>query len=118
MHFRKIVLFASMTMLTASSSLRAQQWGHPSFPRDGVCFYKDPDFRGDSFCARSGENIPTLGKDMNDEISSMRLFGDAEVTVFPPRAPRSSRSYCINSQSTDRAVAGTLRLRVKRMALK
>jgi len=82
MNARQMMLFASAAMLAASASLSAQHWGRPSSPRDGVCFYKDPDFRGDYFCARSGESVGSLGKDMNDEISSMRLFGDAEVTVF------------------------------------
>ena len=82
MNAGKMILFASMVMLAASSNLHAQHWGRESFPRDGVCFYKDPDFRGDYFCARSGDSVGSLGKDMNDEISSMRLFGDAEVTVF------------------------------------
>src|SRR5262252_8611440 len=82
MNARGIVLLASVAMLAASSNLRAQHWGHPSSPRDGVCFYKDPNFRGDYFCARAGESVGSLGKDMNDEISSMKLFGDAEVTVF------------------------------------
>ena len=82
MNARKVLLFASLAVLAASSSLSAQQWGRSAFPRDGVCFFKDPDFRGDYFCARAGDSIGSLGKDMNDEISSMRLFGDAEVTVF------------------------------------
>jgi hypothetical protein len=82
MNARKILQFASVAVLAASSSLSAQQWGRSAFPRDGVCFFKDPDFRGEYFCARAGDSIGSLGKDMNDEISSMRLFGDAEVTVF------------------------------------
>src|SRR4249919_2760540 len=82
MNARKILMFASLAVLAASSSLSAQQWGRSAFPRDGVCFFKDPDFRGEYFCARAGDSIGSLGKDMNDEISSMRLFGDAEVTVF------------------------------------
>ena len=82
MDVRKFMLFASFAVLAASSSLSGQQWGRSPFPRDGVCFFKDPDFRGEYFCARAGDSIGSLGKDMNDEISSMRLFGDAEVTVF------------------------------------
>ena len=93
MDVRKFMLFASFAVLAASSSITAQQWGRSPFPRDGVCFFKDPDFRGEYFCARAGDSIGSLGKDMNDEISSMRLFGDAEVTVFQDVrfAGRSSR---------------------------
>ena len=82
MNVRTIMLFTSAAVLAASASPSAQHWGRESFPRDGVCFYKDPDFRGEYFCARAGDSVGSLGKDMNDEISSMRLFGDAEVTVF------------------------------------
>jgi len=60
----------------------AQSWGQGTVPRDGVCFYKDPNFRGDYFCVASNENLSTVGNDMNDEISSLKIFGSAEVTVF------------------------------------
>ena len=74
MNVRQMMLFASAAMLAASAGLSAQHWGRPSSPRDGVCFYKDPDFRGDYFCATSGESVGSLGKDMNDEISSNTIF--------------------------------------------
>jgi plasmid stability protein len=60
----------------------AQRWGRERFPRDGVCFFKDPSFRGDYFCARSGDSLGSVPDDMNDRISSIRIFGRAEVTVF------------------------------------
>jgi hypothetical protein len=60
----------------------AQRWGHGELPRQGACFYKDPDFRGEYFCAEAGANINAVPDDMNDEISSMRVFGGADVTLF------------------------------------
>jgi plasmid stability protein len=68
--------------LAASSTVFAQRWGRENFPRDGVCFFKDPGFRGEYFCARSGDSLSAVPDDMNDRISSIRIFGRAEVTVF------------------------------------
>jgi uncharacterized protein YraI len=47
---------------------------------DQVCFYEDNNFRGDSFCARPGERLSSLGN-WNDEISSIRVRGNAEALV-------------------------------------
>jgi len=79
---RKAVLFACLASVGSVPPAVAQSWGHGVIPRDGVCFYKDPNFRGDYFCVASNENLSTVGNDMNDEISSLRIFGNAEVTVF------------------------------------
>lgn len=75
-------LTACLVVLAASSTVSAQRWGRENFPRDGVCFFKDPGFRGEYFCARSGDSLSAVPDDMNDRISSIRIFGRAEVTVF------------------------------------
>jgi peptidase inhibitor family I36 len=82
MTMKQTILIACVASVAWTSPARAQQWGHGSFPRDGACFYKDPDFRGDYFCVGSGENLTSVGKGMNDEISSIKIFGRAEVTVY------------------------------------
>jgi hypothetical protein len=66
----------------ASAQLR---WGRPTVPRDGACFYRDAGFRGDYFCVRAGEDLPWVPGGLNDEISSIRTFGRAEVTVYRDR---------------------------------
>jgi hypothetical protein len=66
----------------ASAQLR---WGRPQVPRAGACFYRDADFRGDYFCLRAGQNVGTIPNGLNDEISSIRTFGNAEVTVYKNR---------------------------------
>jgi hypothetical protein len=93
MPVRNAVLFACFTVLATSSTAMAQRWGREGVPRDGVCFYKDPNFNGDYFCARSGDNFASVPDGMNDRISSIRIFGRAEVTVFKDIrfAGRSSR---------------------------
>jgi hypothetical protein len=57
-------------------------WGRPSVPSTGVCFYKDPGFRGDYFCAGMGASAAQVPSGTNDKISSIRVYGNAEVTVF------------------------------------
>ena len=77
-------LFATgAAILIASTGIFAQpRWGRPSTPRTGACFYRDADFRGDYFCARNGEDIPEMPSGMNDQVSSIRVFGDVEVTIY------------------------------------
>src|SRR5262249_29245028 len=79
---RQFALLVCLASIVPVSPALAQGWGHGAVPRDGVCFYKDPSFRGDYFCVASNENLSSVGNDMNDEISSLRIFGNAEVTVF------------------------------------
>jgi len=79
---KTIVFYAAGVMLAASSPLMAQRWGSGSIPREGVCFYKDPNFRGEYFCVGGGENLSRVPSGMNDRISSMRILGRVEVTVF------------------------------------
>jgi len=82
MAVKRAILLACCAAVAVTSPAFAQRWGQPGFPREGVCFFKDPNFHGDYFCARSGENITAVSEGMNDKISSMRVFGDTEVTVF------------------------------------
>jgi hypothetical protein len=74
--------FALTAALLAAIPSGAQQWGHGNSPRDGVCFYEDRDFKGEYFCVSVGESLGTLPNGMNDKISSLRIFGRAEVMVF------------------------------------
>ena len=79
---RLIVLVAGGCLLAASSSAWAQRWGRGGTPRDGVCFYENPDYKGDYFCVRAGDDLKSMPPDMNDRISSLRIFGRAEVEVY------------------------------------
>jgi peptidase inhibitor family I36 len=68
--------------IMSAGMLAQPRWGRPSTPRTGACFYRDADFRGEYFCTRVGEDVPEMPEGMNDQISSIRIFGDAEVTIF------------------------------------
>src|SRR5262249_40457624 len=77
-----IVAGAGALALALASDVTAQRWGAERPPRDGACFYEDRDFRGDDFCARTDEDFDSLPPGMNDRISSVRVFGRTEVTVY------------------------------------
>jgi peptidase inhibitor family I36 len=53
-----------------------------SEPRYGVCFYKDADFRGDRFCLQDGDRMERVPEEFNDRISSVRIYGQVEITVY------------------------------------
>jgi len=64
---------------------RAPVWSrNQARPREGACFYQDPEFRGDYFCAPRGATYTTLPPDFNDRIASIRVIG-AEVRIFQDR---------------------------------
>jgi hypothetical protein len=69
-------------LLSGAPSLDAQAFLSRNIPADGACFYRDVDFRGDFFCLRVGESTNSLPPGLNDEISSVRIFGRASVVVF------------------------------------
>ena len=68
--------------LVGSGSASAQIWGRADTPRSGVCFYEDVNFGGQYFCSSTGRSTAQVPPDTNDRISSVRIFGDAEVTVY------------------------------------
>jgi hypothetical protein len=69
-------------LLAVPAVASAQRWGHERFPQSGACFFKDDNYRGDYFCVRAGEDVGRVPDDLNDGISSIRVFGRAEVEVF------------------------------------
>src|SRR4029077_2577916 len=76
------IALAMATLLAIPSAAMAQRWGRGPFPGSGACFFQDAGFRGEYFCVPAGENIGRVPDDMNDRISSIRVFGRAEVVVF------------------------------------
>src|SRR5215475_1078757 len=65
-------------------------WNGGNWGRGGACFYTSANFGGDFFCMRRGESQPSLGS-YGDNISSIRVFGRARVTVYNDRDFRSDR---------------------------
>jgi Peptidase inhibitor family I36 len=71
-----------MTLLSAVSAAAQPRWGHPSTPRDGACFYRDKNYGGEYFCTDAGQDIAVLPNGMNDQITSIRTFGNVQVTIY------------------------------------
>ena len=60
---------------------RPPVWGRAELPREGACFFKDANFRGQSFCVPRGGSYRSLPRGFNDQISSIRVQG-ASVLIF------------------------------------
>jgi hypothetical protein len=71
-----------MAALAIPSAAMAQRWGREPFPGSGACFFRDVEFRGEYFCVPAGESVGRIPDEMNDQISSIRVFGRAAVVVF------------------------------------
>lgn len=78
-------LLAAGLVAGVAAPAAAQRWDRDREPRDGVCLYRDADFRGQRLCLRAGEDLQSLPRGLNDEVSSIRVFGRAVVTVFRDR---------------------------------
>ena len=59
----------------------AQGFGRRT-PREGACFYEGANYRGDYFCVEAGDEVASVPSELNDEISSIRIYGNAEVVAF------------------------------------
>jgi len=69
-------------VLCGASAASAQQWGRERLPQTGACFFEDRDFGGRYFCVRPGEDLRHMPSGLGDRVSSIRLLGASEVTVF------------------------------------
>jgi hypothetical protein len=66
----------------AASASAQPRWGRERMPQNGACFFEDRDFGGRYFCVRPGDDLRSIPSGMNDRVSSIRLLGASEVTVF------------------------------------
>jgi hypothetical protein len=78
---RRVVLGACV-VLGSPSMAAAQSWGEGPMPRQGACFYRDINFRGQYFCVAAGDDLGAMPSGSNDRISSIRVLGKAEATVY------------------------------------
>lgn len=82
MRRHNLLFLAVFTVAAAAPAFAQPRWGRDRMPQNGACFFEDKNFRGDRFCVRAGEQLPSLPRDMADKISSIRVMGGNEVTVF------------------------------------
>lgn len=74
-----VVSVTAFAVVAAASVANAQ--GGPS-PRNGACFYEDTNYRGRVFCVESGDSLDSMPAGANDRVSSIQLFGRADVRVY------------------------------------
>jgi hypothetical protein len=80
--FIAVGCYVGASILIGAASASAQSWGRPRLPAAGACFYEDINYGGRYFCASVGSSMEHVSGSVDDEISSIRVFGNAEVTVF------------------------------------
>jgi hypothetical protein len=97
-HFR-ICSIATGLVLAVAASASAQTWGRPRVPQSGACFYEHINFEGRYFCYRSGTSNDNVPRGLNNEISSIRIFGDAQVVVYKDGDFRGSSRHFESSVS-------------------
>ncbi len=94
---RKLLMMTGLISLLAVQAASAQpRWGRERVPNQGVCFYEDKNFNGRYFCLRPGDRLTMVPDKLGDEISSIRLRGNAEVTVFRDADMRGRSARFIN----------------------
>jgi hypothetical protein len=60
-------------------------WNSRPAPGRGACFFTQAGFRGNKFCVRSGDRLPSLPGKFGDNISSIQVYGRGAVRVYNDR---------------------------------
>jgi hypothetical protein len=104
---RHLIVFAlGVLSLAGAANASAQpRWGRERMPQAGACFFEDRNYGGRYFCVRPGEDLRSMPGGMGDRISSIRLLGVSEVTVFRDNDMRGQSSR-FNRDVTDLRRAG------------
>jgi hypothetical protein len=56
---------------------------HPSNqPKNGACFFREANFGGDYFCMARGNLYNVLPRGFDENISSIRIYGNVTVTIY------------------------------------
>jgi hypothetical protein len=77
---------------------RDQMW---KVDGDGVCFYRERDFRGDAICTRAGQDQPDLGRSGGGSFQSLKFFGRVRAVQVFDRASFRGAAVRINGDQSD-----------------
>jgi hypothetical protein len=83
-----VCVIGLLCLVRAEAASAQPKWGRERMPAVGACFFEDKNFKGRYFCVTPGERLRSLPSGMGDEISSLRLAGSAELTVFKDKDMR------------------------------
>jgi len=81
---RRAVIMVITVLGVCRAGLASAQpaWGHERVPNSGACFYENANYEGRYFCIHDGDRVSEMPHGMNEKISSVRLYGNAEVSVW------------------------------------
>ena len=88
-HRRTLVLLFVGMIGMAAAAASAQTWGRPQMPSTGACFFEEVNYSGQYFCTGADASTTRVPHGMENRISSVRVFGDAEVTLVSELGPLS-----------------------------
>jgi len=77
-----LVLLGSLPLFTSRLDAQGRPGDRRDQSRNGVCFYTDENYRGESYCVEAGESRRNVGDRFNDRFSSIRILGRVQVTVY------------------------------------
>ncbi len=60
-------------------------WNNRPAPGRGACFFTSAGFRGNKFCVRAGDRLPSLPGNFGDNISAIQVYGRSTVQIFNDR---------------------------------
>jgi peptidase inhibitor family I36 len=97
MSTRNLIVFAvGIISLCGVGNASAQpRWGREQVPQAGACFYENKNFDGRYFCVAAGEDLRQVPNDMRHRISSVRVVGPHEVTVFKDDGMRGRSAHFV-----------------------
>ncbi len=103
---RHAVVLATAVLAIAATAVSSAhpRWGRERFPESGACFFEDANYEGRYFCVRDGERVSEMPRGMNDKISSIRLYGNAEVVVWRDHQMSGRTTRFVTSQRNLRDV--------------
>jgi Peptidase inhibitor family I36 len=79
---RTVLALLAGGSLLAMPAAAAQRWGNGPAPEAGACFYQQPNYRGQHFCARVDQDVPVLRNGFNNRIRSIRVYGGGQVILY------------------------------------
>ena len=70
MPYRPILIsaIAFISLLASHAAYAQPRFGRERLPNRGACFYEDVNYRGDYFCVRQGERLPSLPSGMGEAM--------------------------------------------------
>jgi hypothetical protein len=74
-----MLLAGCALVVTSAAAIHA---GQGPVPQNGACFYRDAEYRGQYVCVSSGNRTGSLPDGLRNEVSSIRIFGRAEVKIY------------------------------------